>query len=126
MLTQVGEIKKSWPFWRSRLVFKSIGFRKTYWTVLGYWIVGGGSSYFDQLSDTKLIYHLSGHKSITALLFVYGIYPRLRNFTILRIEGLRVGFTFTGNLLSNRTFHNQKLRSNTILNVRGFYQIASG
>ena len=40
------------------------------------------------------------------------------------IGGLREVTTQLGNLLSNRTFHNQKLRSNTIRNVRGFYQIA--
>ena len=32
----------------------------------------------------------------------------------------------TEKLLRNRTFHIEKLRTSTILNTRGFYQLAAG
>ena len=89
---------------------------------MGHWI-GCGDLPFNELSqsypftqaDTRAdLLHLTASDFTSLLVGLRSCHQV--NFRVLG--------AIAGIFLSNRTFHSQKLRSNTINNSRGFYQIA--
>ena len=73
--------KKLTVLGESPVVFKSIGFTKTYWTVTRTLDIVLGDGPFNQLSGTKLMMSKGGHKSITAQFSVFSFYQIIRKLT---------------------------------------------